>query len=57
MCKEYRGPTRQYEKLGMKELWLPTVDHFEPSVEDLKVCLYDIVAGICWIACLLMFTS
>jgi atypical dual specificity phosphatase len=39
MCKEYRGPTRQYEKLGMKELWLPTVDHFEPSVEDLKTAV------------------
>jgi len=39
MCNEYRGPTRQYEKLGMKELWLPTVDHFEPTVEDLKTAV------------------
>lgn len=37
MCDEYRGPTAQYERLGMKELWLRTVDHFEPSVSDLKV--------------------
>lgn len=37
MCKEYRGPTKSYERLGMKELWLPTVDHFEPTVQDYKV--------------------
>lgn len=37
MCKEYAGPTSKYERLGIKELWLPTVDHFEPSVHDLKV--------------------
>lgn len=36
MCDEYRGPTKQYDRLGMKELWLRTVDHFEPSVSDLK---------------------
>lgn len=35
MCEEWRGPTRQYKKLGMEELYLPTTDHFEPSVEDL----------------------
>jgi len=37
MCQEYAGPTRKYKKLGITELWLPTVDHFEPSVQDLKV--------------------
>ena len=36
MCDEYRGPTKQYDRLGMNELWLRTVDHFEPSVSDLK---------------------
>jgi atypical dual specificity phosphatase len=35
MCKEWKGPTRQYKKLGMEELYLPTTDHFEPSQEDL----------------------
>lgn len=35
MCQEWRGPTRQYKKLGMEELYLPTTDHFEPSQEDL----------------------
>jgi len=36
MCEEYRGPIRSYQKLGIEHLRLPTVDHFEPSVEDLK---------------------
>lgn len=35
MCEEYRGPLKEYSRLGMKELWLPTVDHFEPSPRDL----------------------
>jgi len=39
MCKEWRGPTSQYQKLGMEELYLPTVDHFEPSEEDLLSAL------------------
>jgi len=36
MCDEYRGPTKQYDRLGISELHLKTVDHFEPSVSDLK---------------------
>ena len=36
MCEEYRGPLSCYDRLGMEQLHLPTVDHFEPSVEDLK---------------------
>ena len=36
MCDEYRGPISSYERLGIEHLRLPTVDHFEPSVEDLK---------------------
>ena len=37
MCEEYNGPTRTYKTLGMEELHLKTVDHFEPSLKDLKV--------------------
>ena len=37
LCDEYRGPKSEYEKLGMEELRLKTVDHFVPSLEDLKV--------------------
>lgn len=36
MCDEYRGPVSSYKRLGIEHLRLPTVDHFEPSVEDLK---------------------
>lgn len=36
MCEEYRGPSKEYSQLGMKELWLPTTDHFEPSLKDLN---------------------
>lgn len=36
MCDEYRGPVSAYQRLGIEQLRLPTVDHFEPSVEDLK---------------------
>lgn len=35
LCDEFRGPQRKYANLGVEELWLPTIDHFEPSVEDL----------------------
>ncbi|KAI2499427.1 Protein-tyrosine phosphatase [Fragilaria crotonensis] len=36
LCDEYPGPTRHYQSLGMVELRLPTVDHFEPSVQSLQ---------------------
>ena len=36
MCKEYRGPTEQYERLGIVQLHLPTVDHVEPNTDDLE---------------------
>ena len=39
LCEEYRGPVNKYKKLGMKQLRLKTIDHFEPSFEDLKVKL------------------
>lgn len=36
LCEEYQGPDRQYRKLGIDHLRLPTVDHFEPQVSDLE---------------------
>jgi atypical dual specificity phosphatase len=36
LCKEYSGPQKTYERLGISHLHLPTVDHFEPTVEDLE---------------------
>mmetsp|Transcript_102960 Transcript_102960/g.297692 ORF Transcript_102960/g.297692 Transcript_102960/m.297692 type:complete len:165 (-) Transcript_102960:1419-1913(-) len=35
MCEEYRGPLQVYKDLGIEQLYLPTTDHFEPTVEDL----------------------
>jgi atypical dual specificity phosphatase len=36
MCYEYSGPKNAYEKLGITQLYLPTCDHFEVSVEDMQ---------------------
>lgn len=35
MCYEYDGPKGYYSNLGMKQLHLPTVDHFEPSASQI----------------------
>ncbi|CAM9637789.1 unnamed protein product, partial [Hapterophycus canaliculatus] len=34
MCGEYRGPVDDYRRLGIEQLWLPTVDHEEPDLAD-----------------------
>ncbi len=31
MCEEYPGPKATYERLGIEQLWLPTVDFNHPS--------------------------
>jgi atypical dual specificity phosphatase len=36
MCDEYQGPIQDYERLGMAHLYLPTFDHFIPSIEHLE---------------------
>jgi atypical dual specificity phosphatase len=36
MCDEYAGPGEAYGQLGIKQLRLPTVDHFEPSLQALE---------------------
>ena len=35
MCDEFEGPLVEYKKYGIEEKKIPTVDHFEPTVEDL----------------------
>jgi atypical dual specificity phosphatase len=35
LMDEWRGPTAAYEKLGIEQLYVPTVDHVEPSVGDM----------------------
>eukprot|EP00957_Ditylum_brightwellii_P212218 15367096-Ditylum_brightwellii.AAC.2 len=37
LCDEYHGPRKKYRQLGMSHLWLRTVDHFEPSLGDIKM--------------------
>ena len=36
MCEEMPGPVSQYEKLGIEQLWLPTVDFNHPSDSDVE---------------------
>lgn len=36
MCDEYPGPVSAYRQLGIKQLRLPTTDHFEPSLQALE---------------------
>lgn len=33
MCSEYAGPIEAYGAVGIKQLRLPSVDHYEASVE------------------------
>jgi hypothetical protein len=42
MCYEYEGPKEYYSELGIKQLHLPTVDHFEPTGIQMYVyiCIY-----------------
>jgi atypical dual specificity phosphatase len=30
---------RRYKELGIEELWLPTVDHYEPSLSALEAAV------------------
>eukprot|EP00445_Apocalathium_hangoei_P070137 CAMPEP_0204138146 /NCGR_PEP_ID=MMETSP0361-20130328/17815_1 /ASSEMBLY_ACC=CAM_ASM_000343 /TAXON_ID=268821 /ORGANISM="Scrippsiella Hangoei, Strain SHTV-5" /LENGTH=302 /DNA_ID=CAMNT_0051091925 /DNA_START=26 /DNA_END=931 /DNA_ORIENTATION=+ len=36
MQDEYCGPEAAYGRLGIEQLWLPTVDHEEPRLDDLR---------------------
>ena len=33
---EYEGPKREYERMGIEQLYMPVVDHFEPSEEQIE---------------------
>ncbi|GAB5405038.1 MAG: phosphatidylglycerophosphatase and protein-tyrosine phosphatase 1 family protein [Aureliella sp.] len=37
MCEEYAGPAAHYERLGIEQLWLPTVDFNHPSKADVQL--------------------
>ncbi len=36
LCDEYEGAIGEYKRLGMSQLWIRTVDHFEPSLEHMQ---------------------
>lgn len=36
MCDEYDGPVSEYDRLGIVQLRLPTVDHYESSLKQLQ---------------------
>ena len=36
MCVEYRGPIAQYDRVGIEQLWLPTVDFTPPTLESIS---------------------
>uniref|UniRef100_K3W9C1 Uncharacterized protein n=1 Tax=Globisporangium ultimum (strain ATCC 200006 / CBS 805.95 / DAOM BR144) TaxID=431595 RepID=K3W9C1_GLOUD len=39
LCDEYSGPLLQYKKLHIAQLHLPTIDHTEPSLEDIETAI------------------
>ncbi|ELR19225.1 dual specificity phosphatase, catalytic domain containing protein [Acanthamoeba castellanii str. Neff] len=39
MCDEAYGPAAFYKESGIEQLYLPTVDHIEPTVEDMKTAV------------------
>lgn len=36
MCQEYPGPKSEYQRLGIDQLWLPTVDFNPPTFDDVS---------------------
>ena len=36
MCYEYSGPEESYKEVGIRQLRIPVVDHFEPSADNLR---------------------
>lgn len=35
MCVEFPGPIAQYDRMGIEQLWLPTVDFTPPELENI----------------------
>lgn len=56
LCAEYQGPVGKYKKLGLNQLWLPTVDHFEPSLNDIEsavkfIQMHEVQGGKVYVHC------
>eukprot|EP01111_Echinosteliopsis_oligospora_P012353 TRINITY_DN4210_c0_g1_i1.p1 TRINITY_DN4210_c0_g1~~TRINITY_DN4210_c0_g1_i1.p1 ORF type:complete len:240 (+),score=28.38 TRINITY_DN4210_c0_g1_i1:79-720(+) len=39
MCDEFSGPVVKYQQSGIEQLHLPTIDHLEPTIEDIKTAI------------------
>lgn len=35
-CEEYKGPTAEYERLGIEQLHIPTTDFTHPKLDDVR---------------------
>ncbi|KAF2078449.1 hypothetical protein CYY_000199 [Polysphondylium violaceum] len=42
LCDEYAGPRSEYQKYDIDQLYIPVVDHYEPSIKDIKVAIHFI---------------
>jgi atypical dual specificity phosphatase len=42
LCDEYRGPVDAYSNMNIRQLWLRTVDHAEPSLEHMQNAVHFI---------------
>ncbi len=38
-CKEYNGPTLEYERLGIEQLHIPTTDFTHPRLRDIELAV------------------
>lgn len=38
-CEEFRGYPSQYQALGIKQLWIPTVDFTHPNLDDVNAAI------------------
>jgi len=36
MCAEYKGPIKTYEKYGIEQLYLATIDSTAPSLKSIE---------------------
>ncbi|GAM29070.1 hypothetical protein SAMD00019534_122460, partial [Acytostelium subglobosum LB1] len=39
LCDEYGGPVTLYAKHNIRQLYLPTVDHYEPELSELRTAI------------------
>jgi len=46
LCYETKGPHNWYKNKGVNYLHLPTVDHFEPTLEDIEIAVEFIIKHV-----------